>query len=292
MQINSPGKYNITMKEYHLDPCPEPSLSRSSIQDLLFHSPAHCAFNHPRLNPNFQEDNDKKFDLGTATHAILLEDSENICVINAEDWRKKETKEAREEAIKEGKTALLQHQYEQALKMAAEAGDCIGKCKELQISNLRKDGDAELSYIWKEDNTWFRSRPDWISQDRKLIIDYKSTEASANPSDYMRIALSTGLDIQSSLYTRGVKAIEGGNPRFVLVVQEAYEPFLCSFISFTPQFMEMGKQKCDYGIFLWNQCMEIGKWPGYPSKICWLEPPAWSLSSWEQRASEIGMGGE
>lgn len=288
--ITKPGIYKISNEEYHNDPCLDPSLSRSSIGDLLFKSPAHCAFNHPRLNPNFVKENDRKFDLGTAAHAILLEGIESIHVIDAGDYRKKEVKEERENAIKEGKAVLLAEQYYRALKMVAEAGLAIGNCKELGISDLSKDGQAELSYLWKEDNAWIRARPDWISNDKKLILDYKTTEGSANPSEWARVAISNGYDIQAALYSRGVKALDAVEPKFVFVVQEAYDPFLCSFISLPPDFLAMGKQKVEYGIYLWRKYLMLDQWPGYPNKVAWIDPPAWALTSWEQRASELGEG--
>ncbi len=288
--IDQPGVYQLSHEEYHSDPVIEPSLSRSAIKDLLYKSPAHCKHNHPHLNPNFKsDDGNGKFDMGTASHSLLLESPDSIFVVETEDWRTKVAKEAREEARKNGQTPLLRHQFDKSQVMVDAAKWHIWDCKELGICDLVKDGKAELSYIWKEDKTWLRARPDWISNDKKLIVDYKTTEASANPEDYVRIALSTGLDIQQALYTRGVKAIEGTDPKFIIVVQEAYEPFLCSFISFSPQFLDMGKSKCDYGIFLWNQCMQKNEWPGYPNRVCWIEPPAWALSSWESIGEKIGI---
>lgn len=291
MVIDKPGVYKISMEEYHgKGICVCPSLSKSTIHDLLFKSPAHVWYNNIDLNPAYKKDNNKVFDLGRATHEILLEGSENICVIEAENWMKKDIKEAREIALKEGKRPLLTKQYQQAVDMVSVAEKAIRECKELGITNLRSDGDAELSYVWQEDKTWLRARPDWISKDRKLIIDYKSTGASANPSDWVRMVVNMGYDLQNAFYIRGVNALEKIAPKFVFVVQETEEPYLCSFIGLPPEFLEMGKSKVDFGIFLWRQCMDKDEWPGYPSKVCWINPPPWALASWESKSSEIGMG--
>lgn len=288
--INESGVYKLSQEEYHADPCEIPSLSRGVIKDLLFKSPAHAKFNHPKLNSDFKaDDGGGKFDVGTASHALLLESADSIAIIEADDWRTKAAKEEREVARKAGQTPLLRHQFDEASKRVEVAKLQISNCLELGIFDLKDSGTAELSYIWKEDKAWLRARPDWVSNDKKLIIDYKTTEASANPEDFVRIAISTGLDIQAFLYSRGVRTIEGTDPKFIIVVQEAYEPFLCSFISFSPQFMDMGKQKVDYGIFQWNKCMGSGEWPGYPSRICWIEPPAWALSAWESIGEKIGI---
>jgi len=283
------GIHKISNEEYHRDPCSKPSLSRSTIYELLFHSPAHAKFNHPRLNPDLVQEESEKFDLGSAAHSLLLEGIDNMVVIDAEDWRKKETKEQRETARKEGKNPLLKKQYNEVLAMVEAVKEQIKGCKELRITDLLKAGDSELSYIWKEKETYLKVRPDWISKDRKLIMDYKTTGNSANPSEFARQIIGCGYDIQAALYTRGVKTIEGIEPSFIFIVQETSKPYLCSFIGLTPEFLDMGKQKVEYGIFLWNQCMESGIWPGYPQRVCYPEPPSWGLSQFEQIAERIGV---
>jgi len=290
MEIKEPGIYNISLEEYHSDPCKIPSLSRSVIMDLIYRSPAHAWFNHPRLNPNFKlEEDEPKFDIGRAAHPLLLEGLDNAAIINADDWRKKETKQERDLARKEGKIPLLASQYLRVSEMVKVAEKQIIGCKELGINHLYGSGQAELSYFWEEDGIWIRSRPDWISQDKILILDYKTTQASANPNEVARAIISNGYDIQASLALRAVKAINKIEPKFVFVFQETEEPYLCSFVGLPPQFLEMGKQKVEYGIFLWRECLERNEWPGYPNQVAWIESPAWALAQWEGIATRIGV---
>ncbi len=287
--IEKPGVYKISSEEYHADPTPDPSLSRSVIKDL-FDCSAKAWFNHPRLNPNFKaDDGDGKFDVGTAAHQLLLEGLDSIEIIDAEDWRKKETKERRELARKNGMVPLLKHQFEEAEKMVAVAEEQIHACKELGITALEIEGDSELSYFWQEEGLWCKVRPDWINEKRDLIIDYKTTKQSANPADISRHIISMGYDIQAAFYLRGVKAIEQTSPKFVFVFQEVEEPFLCSFVGLDPAFLAMANQKIDYGIFLWGNCLSKNEWPAYPSKIAWVEPPAWAFTRWDAQATEIGL---
>jgi len=287
--ISVPGIYKISHEEYHgKNLCPKPALSRSTIHDLLFKSPAHARYNNIDLNPAYKKDNDRSFDLGKAAHEILLEGGENIQVIEAQDWRKKDTQEAREIALKEGKSPLLTKQYQQAVDMVSVAEKAIRECKELGITNLRSDGDAELSYIWQEGETWIRVRPDWISGDRKILIDYKTSDMNINPDVIARHIATMGLQIQAGLYLQGVKAIEKVDAKFIFVFQETSEPYLCSFISLTPQFLELGNQQVDYGKYLFKKCLDSNTWPGFPQRVCYIEPPAWYVASWEEIASRIG----
>lgn len=282
------GVHRISSDEYHADPCEIPSLSRGTIKDLLYKSAAYVKMSHPKLNSNHKTVNEAKFDIGTAAHAMLLEGEDVVHVIDEKDWRKKSAQEERDIAYENGKTPLLAEQYEIVKAMTVSAEKQIADCRELKINDLRTDGDAELTYIWERDKTLLRVRPDWISKDRTLILDYKTTAQSADPATFARNVVTMGYDIQAAMYPEGVKSVEGIKPKFIFVVQETYEPYLCSFIGLPPEFLAMGQQKMEYGIYLWEQYMLTGNWPGYPNKVCWLDTPPWALASWEQKAEMIG----
>jgi len=287
--INVPGVYNISSEEYHADPCEVPSLSRSIMKDLIYRSAQHAWLHHPRLNPSIvPQENVEKFDIGQVAHALLLEGSDCAALIDGDDWRKKEAREARDKARQNGKIPLLLDQYERVIAMVQVAERAIFNCDELQIGSLKLQGDSEQSYIWCEEDTWLRVRPDWISHDRKLIIDYKTTAVSANPNDLARYIITMGYPLQAAFYSRGVMAVEGTEPKFLFLVQETIEPYLYSFVGLSPELIEMGKQQVEYGIFLWRECMRLNQWPGYPNRVCYIDAPPWALVAWESRASEIG----
>ncbi len=290
-KIDKAGIYKISNEEYHSgNLCSTPCLSRSVIKDLLYKSPAHAWHNNQDLNPNFKpDDHAGKFDVGTVSHDLLLEGLDCCSIINAEDWKSKVAKEAREIARLEGKTPLLKKQYDEALVMVKAAERQIYGCKELGISSLKADGDAELSYIWQEEGLWLKARPDFITTDRNILLDYKTTGTSANPSDIARHIISMGYDLQSYFYTRGVKAIEKTNPKLIFVFQEVSEPYLCSFIGLPPEFLEMAKSKVNFAIGLWRECLRMDTWPGYPNQVCYPDLPPWASASWETIAQGISL---
>ena len=276
-----PGCHHIPENEYHADPCPVPSLSRSTIKDIL-DCPLKAWMNHPRLNPRYQPKQRAIFDIGHIAHSLFLEGIDKAVSINAEDWRKNATKGEADEARKAGKIPLLKAQYEGVRIMAEEANRQLA-ASELGIQSIHEEGDSELSYIWKERDVWMRVRPDWIRKDRKLILDYKTTSSSARPEEYARIITSTALEIQDSFYRRGVYNIERVLPDFVFMVQEVSSPYLCTFIKLDTLFKEMGEQKVTKGIRLWSSCLKSDIWPGYSKKICSVEPKPWALASWEMQ---------
>lgn len=289
--VKEPGRYEMSMEKYKgKGVCVSPCLSRSVIKDLLFKSPYHAWYGHPDLNPDWEpEESNGKFDVGTFSHALLLQGEDNALVIDADDWRTKAAQGKREEARKGGKIPFLTCQYERTIDVVSAVERQIYGCKELGITDLRKDGKAEQSFFWKEGDTWFKIRPDWISNDGKLILDFKFTDMSANPEGIDRHVTSMGYEIQNSLYVRGVEAIQGHAPKFVFIFAECSAPFACSFIGLTPAFLDMGKQKVEFGKFVWEKCLRENKWPAYPNRVAYIEPPAWALASWESIGEKIGI---
>jgi hypothetical protein len=276
------GSYKIPAEEYHKDPAPEPSLSRSTINDLIHKTPRHAWENHPRLNPEFKNEEKAIFDLGSASHSLLLEGIDKAMVYEGEDWKKKEAQQFRDDARKADFNPLLRRQYDEVKEMIKVAQAFIADAPELKIKSLREEGKAELSYIWKEKGIWYRTRPDWIANNKCLILDYKTTGQLADPGDYERIALNNGLDIQDVLYRRGVNIIDGALPQFVFLVQETKKPYLCSLIELSSQYNLMGEEKIERATQIWRKCMKANHWPGYPSSIAVIDPPAWANAKWEE----------
>jgi len=283
------GIYKITNENYHQHFCDAPTLSTGVIKDLI-DSPARAYYNHPKLNPDYvKPERERKFDLGSAVHDYVLEGGKKIEVLYGfEDWRKKDAREAAELSYSLGNIPLLSHQFELVRTVSESAMRAIYNCSELQITDLQADGDAEMSYCWEESGVWFKTRPDFISKDKKLILDIKTVGQSANPDDFSRHAVSLGYCIQSSLYRRGCYALHGVMPEFVFIVCEVTEPYLCSVVSLSAEFQALGDDKVEMAIALWRHCLKTGKWPGYPtSKIAWVECKPYHIADWESKKYDI-----
>ena len=264
-------------------------LSRSTLNDLLSKTPFHAWLNHPQLNPNYVSEEKAAYDIGTAAHSLLLEGIDCVEVIEADDWRTKAAKEARDLAYKDGKTPLLLKNYIAVKEMVRAAERQISECKELDIIDLESQGFSEQTYTWKESGIDYKSRLDWISKDKKLILDYKTTGISANPEDFGRSIISAGLDIQESLYRQAVKKVDGIDAKFVFCVQETEPPYLMSFIALPPEFQAMGESKIIKGSILWQECMAANDWPAYPKRICYPDLPVWALNQWESKIERMGL---
>jgi hypothetical protein len=284
--ITEPGVYNLSPEVYHgAEIFPAPMLSRSVIKDLLDKSPIHAWTNHPALNPRLaeEEEAEPKFDIGTAAHSLFLEGYDCVAIIEADSWRTNAAKEERANARHCGKVPLLRKEWEKVSRMVEAAKRQLAECKDLQVKDLQAEGMSEQSLIWEEDGIWLKIRPDWMPTDCGYILDYKTTGKNANPEGIGAHIVSMGYDIQDAFYRRGVMALTQTAPKFCLMFQEAVEPYVCSFVSLNPEFAAMGESKVERGINLWRKCLGADEWPGYPTQICYPDPPTWELAREEWR---------
>lgn len=275
----------MTIDEYVRDPAPEPSLSASIAHKLLSRSARHAWLAHPRLNPTWAPDEPTpESDLGTAIHAMLLEDdSSRIAVIEAPDWRKRDAQDARDDARMRGKTPLLVHRYQEARVIVEAAKRAIMHAPE--IKRAFDAGKPEQTIVWQEGESYCRTRPDWLCDDYRLAIDLKTTSGSAEPDAWARGQLLTmGYDIQGAFALRAIKRQH--QPRscsVVFMVVETDPPYAVSFVGLSPEFEAFAEQKRARAVELWKHCRETDRWPSYPPRVCWAEPPVYALTRWEER---------
>lgn len=266
-----PGIHQITAAEYHADTLtPMPSLSNSLLKVLLTKSPAHARLAHPVLNPAYVPYESDRFSLGTAAHAALLEGIDEVVVVEADDWRTKEAKLQRDHAQALGKTVLLRKHYKDVQAMYGAARSFIARTPLLE--KVFAAGKPEQGLFWEEGPIWCRSLIDWLSDDREVIVDYKTTSAT-NPDDFIRSMPGFGYDTQAVFYTRGMQAL-GHDPEFYFLVQEDSAPFACYLVQASESMWDMGESKVKRGIAMWTDCLTRDSWPGYPDRVYMAEAPA------------------
>ena len=276
-KITAPGIYTVSHADYHADCCPTPSLSSSVAKVLLRQSPAHAAMQHPKLNNNYVNAESSRFDLGTIAHALLLEDdSSRLITIEADDWRTKAAKEARDAARAEGKIPILVKQAAHLLKMVGTARDFL---RSSEVGDMTFKPEQTLA--WQEGTTWCRARPDWLSTDRTLILDYKTTD-DANPEAFIRQIGRMSYDLQSAFYLRGLEAVTGKRPLFVFLAQEIEPPYACSLIALSNAYLEIAHAKVERAIRTWGYCLKTGDWHSYTNRILYAEPPSWAMAEHER----------
>lgn len=287
MRISEPGVYDLSESDYHADPVVAPSLSASIAKVLLGKSPRHAWYAHPRLNPAKAEDNRAMFDLGKAAHALVLGEERQFAIIDADDWRTKAAKEARDAAYAAGKTPLLAEQWGRVAAMADASRAQLAAHADARHAFTNGKPDATL--VWQEGETWCRCRLDWLPNRGRIFYDLKSTE-SANPETWSRQLYALGYDIQAAFYRRAIRAVLGiEDPAFEFVVQEVQPPYALSVIGLPPGAVDMADRKVDAALDLWRWCLSNDKWPGYPARTCYAEIPAWAEAQWLDREARDNL---
>lgn len=277
-----PAIYTMSAAKYHSDPAPTPSLSNSIANILITQSPKHAWLQHPRLG-NATRAEESKFDIGSAAHMMLLERrNDGIVVVDADDWRTKAAREARQAAHANGQFPILARHYARTQEMVSAARIFV---LTTELGDILDSGLPERVIMWQEGETWCRSRLDLLSKDQQLIVDYKTTE-NAEPEAFIRQIARMGYDQQAEFYPRGVTAITGTEPKFIFLVQEVTPPYSCSLVSLSNEYRVIGRTKFARALDRWQECVRTGTWPDYPTHIHYAEPPAWAAIDWAEDEAE------
>ena len=273
----NPGIYDAIPREnYHADSLTEqPALSAGIACILCQRSPAHARAAHPRLNPDFKEKTDKKFDVGQCVHALLLEGKpaeQVIRVVYMDDWRTKAAKELRDEARAENRIPLLEKDAEQVYAMLDAAKTQLADYQPAPFAF----GKPEQTLVWDEDGIPCKARVDWLRDDYSLAEDFK-TATNANPERWTRGSMfDYGYDLQAAFYRRGIEALTGERAAWRWIVCEKEAPFSLVVVEPGADVMTVAEAKVDFALATWRRCLERDEWPGYSREVVKAELPAWA----------------
>ena len=273
---------DIPAADYHADPCDTPSLS-SSIAKLLLERPPYWAWAaHPKLNPEWKPAEPKAaFDIGSAAHALLLENGKDIMVIAADNWLTKDAKAKRDDARGLGFTPVLTKEYEKTQEMSRIATEFLASYG-IDVSKT----DNECTMISEVDGVLCRTRADIFMLGR--IIDYKTTGVSLDV--FNKQASKFGYDLQAAMYMR-VAAELGEKCEWLFLVQETVAPYPVQMFRPTKEFLEVGKRKFAQALSIWSECLLMGEWPGYPKDIQLLDAMPWDLNDLNQEHEDNLLNG-
>lgn len=263
-----PGVYDIPAELYHSDPIPGGSLSSTGARKLATQCPAKFRYwlDHP-------EPPKKTLDLGTAAHALVLDDGPELVLVDAPRWDSAAIK-AEVAAIREaGALPLKRHELDQVTDMAAALRNDPEAAALLEPGS----GVAEQSAFWASDGVWRRARFDWLRHDGQ-IVDYK-TARSCRREDLERTFNEHGYPQQQEWYLDAAVAFGLADPEkpFQFVLQEKEPPYLVVVTTCDPTARGIGRHLNQVALNTYAICRESGEWPGY------LPNPMVSLPPWVER---------
>ena len=312
--ITTPGIFlasELPMADYLADPCPVPSLSSGAAHRLLTRTPKHVWWDHPRLGAH-QRGDSAAADIGSVAHDLLLGGEGKICVLDPADHRSKPTKAdpdgsipvgwtngamraARDEARSNGLTPILPGEYGAVKNMTAAAHEFLAGS---DLACVLDSGEGESTIIAQLDGAWLRSRPDWINWEQRVMLHYKTTQASASPEPFIRgVVESMGYDVSLAFYRLAFEAAFSDQPdilttgwQHLILVQEQTAPYACSIIGLDPAKWAIADDKVRRAMALWNLCMKHNRWPAYSGHVRYATPTAWQLAQAEEQMQNDGQG--
>ena len=280
------GAFRLAAKDYHADPCPSASLSSSIIKLLINATPAHAWHVHPQLNPEWRpDDGGRRLALGSACHSLLLGAGSELQEIEADSFRTKAAKEDRDAAIAAGLTPILSADLAKAETIVGAARSQLGR----HGLDILADGAGDSEVVVADEGAgggWRRIMADWWSADRYTIVDYKTIAGLASPDAFVKRAAQMDYDIQDAFYQDVIASafpFLAGRTRFVFVVQEIEPPYMLSACEIAEADRTVAMRKVLSAQTTWFECLESGKWPGYPSGIQRVMLPPWHSTQWLER---------
>lgn len=274
----APGEARIltvTDREYHADPCSEPSLSASIAHTILSQSPVHAWLRHPKLGNQPSKPTDAK-DAGTLYHAILLGSDASVEKIDANDYRTNAAKEARDAARDAGLVPILAREYDAAMAACEAIRANLAKAG-IVVAN----GQNELPVEWRtSEGVLCRGRLDHLSKGHAQIVDLKSCR-SAKPDDCAKSVISYGYDVQAAAYVQAVETLHpelAGRVEFVFAFFETEPPYAIGPYKLDAEWRHIGGRKWARACKTWARCLATGEWPGYATGVTTLFAPPWAMA--------------
>jgi hypothetical protein len=284
MPITEPGLYqDFDEAEYHADPCPEPSASRSNIKEIATRTPRHAFIAHPRLNPAFERKEDDKFAIGTAGHSSILSRGKKIIVGNFKDYKTDAAKFWRDQAKANGLTPLLAEQAERVENMRAAVFEQL---PDHGLGHLfdRDKGRAEVVAATIDPvGGWSRCMFDWLEGDL-TATDIKVTEVDDfSPEGLGRHMSGMGYEFQHGFYERVLlrlyPELEGRfKMRFLFV--EAKEPHAIMPMLLPADAIAKGRALVGLGMQRWAAAKAANFWPRYQGGDRLAEYPPWATAEY------------
>jgi hypothetical protein len=285
------GIHRLSAKDYHGDPCPQPSLSASLAKMLLAQSPLHAWTASPRLNPDWEPIEKKTFDIGRAAHRAVLGAGGDYEAIPADLMSSngaagtKAAKEWIEDARARGVTPLKADEVDQIGAMA----DAVRR--QIEPMGIAFDpARSEVVAMAEIDGIWCRAMIDNAPTDpRQPLYDLKST-TDASPETLAKTIASYGYDLQAAHYLAVWKAATGEDRKFRFIFVEKAAPY---GVSVAELYRKPGDEAdwFDHADALardarriWGECLTSGNWPCYPARVALIGAPGWHLTKMEGRA--------
>ena len=211
--------------------------------------------------------------MGTALHTAVLEpelwDTTIAVPPHSFDRRTKVGKELAAEFEREaaGKIVLSPDDADQVRRMA----DQVRKHPAAGFL-LELPGRREASYTWEDPQTGLacKTRPDWHSEDRRIVVDVKTTR-DASRVEFAKSIANLDYHVQAAWNQDAL-----GAEQFITIAVENVRPFAVAVYPASGAMIAAGQRRIEAAIALLAECWASGRWPGYGDLVQEpIELPGW-----------------
>lgn len=281
-KIDKPGIYDISMAEYHGDPCIGHSVSGSGLVTIEQQSLAHYWWSSP-LNPARPADEPTPaLVFGQAFHCLVLEG------LTAFAARYAVKPADMNFSTKEGKAWRADHAGREIIPQ-----EWADRAEAMRAAILRHplcarafvNGLPERSLIWRDAETglWLKSRPDWLPNAPAPVPNLKSA-ASLQPETWERQAINLGYHQSAALSADALAAVLGWpSPTAYFIVQEKEPPYVTAPVVIDDDVIAWGRMINRRALHKLARAVETNQWPAYTDGVMVVRMPVWAEKKLEAR---------
>jgi hypothetical protein len=218
--------------------------------------------------------------IGSAVHTHVLElDQWDARYVSAPDGIDRRTKAGKAEweaftAAATGRTVLPKADADLVMRMAQSVFSHPAAAMLLALP-----GKAETTHMWTDAATGLqcKCRPDWLTDDGRLLVDLKTTE-NASPREFGRSIATWRYHVQASWYLDGIEQATGTRPeQFLFLCVEKKAPYAVAVYAADAEMIAAGAQTAARDLDVLATCKAAGAWPGYSDQIEPISLPPWML---------------
>jgi hypothetical protein len=250
-------------------------LSKSSL-DKIARSPLHYEWqvikgNWPHPTPGMS--------LGSATHCAVLQRDLFLKKYVARPKFDRRTKAGKANAaafdadvVQRGMIPIGIDQWQTAV----DIGDAIATQHPWVAELLSLGGDSEVAVLWTDSYTATRCKGklDFLSSDRKIVIDLKNTTDTRN---FSRTVAEHRYHVQQAFYTDGLKENDADLDLFLFVAVEPTPPYLVQLFQLDAASVAQGREEYHEDIALLGNCLVNNCWPGI-ADVTTIGLPRWAMT--------------
>lgn len=217
--------------------------------------------------------------LGSATHAMILGDDDDVVALDVENFRTVDARTARDAALAEGKYPLTNEQHDQARAMAEAAK------RNPDVARMIRNGQSEVSFFTEDPITGqpMRGRVDWVDEPALRIVDFKTTD-SADPEKFARHAGNMRYHVSAAHYGDSWGRHAGTAPWEVLfVLIEREYPHTTSVCQLGPGSLELGRRALQRGISRYRKLALSDQWATPWPGITTIDLPRFEFYAEDER---------